>query len=225
MERNTLFPVFLKLEKLRVLIVGGGNVAQEKLNAVLGNSPKAIINIVSIDFSEEVMQSISLHNLPYEQRPFQETDCDNADVVIIAVNDPEASTSIYEACRKHKVLANVADKPSLCDFYLSSIVQKGSLKIAISTNGKSPTIAKRIKEVFQDAIPDELEEVLANLQIIRAGLSGDFSNKVKTLNQLTAGLATNDNSLLPKPMKSGPLLPVIIGILGIIVGYLLAKFS
>jgi siroheme synthase-like protein len=83
---------------------------------------------------------------------------------------------------------NVADTPDLCDFYLSSIVQKGNMKIAISTNGKSPTVAKRIREVLSEMIPDEMEEVLASLGEIRNRLRGDFSEKVRELNKITSVL-------------------------------------
>jgi uncharacterized membrane protein YfcA len=79
----------------------------------------------------------------------------------------------------------VADTPDLCDFYLGSVVKKGNLKIAISTNGKSPTIAKRLKETFNEALPDELDQVLDNMQSIRKKLNGDFDYKVKKLNSIT----------------------------------------
>ena len=78
------------------------------------------------------------------------------------------------------ILVNVADTPDLCDFYLGSIVQKGNLKIAISTNGKSPTAAKRIKEVLHDALPGELDEVIENLHKVRNKLNGNFEYKVKS---------------------------------------------
>ena len=74
---------------------------------------------------------------------------DGADIVIVAVNDVATSEAIRNAAKAQGKLVNVADKPELCDFYLSSVVKKGNLKIAISTNGKSPTAAKRIKEVLQ----------------------------------------------------------------------------
>jgi uncharacterized membrane protein YfcA len=82
-------------------------------------------------------------------------------------------------------LVNIADKPDLCDFYLGSIVKKGSLKIAISTNGKSPTIAKRLRETFTETIPNEMDHVLDNMQNIRNQLKGDFNYKVKELNKIT----------------------------------------
>jgi uncharacterized membrane protein YfcA len=84
----------------------------------------------------------------------------------------------------------VADKPELCDFYLGSIVKKGDLKIGISTNGKSPTIAKRLKELFQDNLPDELDLSLQQMNAFRNTLNGDFAHKVKELNKATAILVT-----------------------------------
>jgi siroheme synthase-like protein len=86
------------------------------------------------------------------------------------------------------ILVNVADTPELCDFYLSSIVQKGNLKIAVSTNGKSPTLAKRIKQVIGDMIPDEVDDALSHLQAIRSKMKGSFHEKVKRLNDITKEL-------------------------------------
>jgi siroheme synthase-like protein len=86
------------------------------------------------------------------------------------------------------MLLNIADTPGLCDFYLSSIVQKGDLKIAISTNGKSPTLAKRLKEVFSELFPDELDEVLLNLHTLRDRMKGNLPEKIRKLNELTKGL-------------------------------------
>ena len=78
--------------------------------------------------------------------------------MIAALNDQAVSEQVSQDAAEQGKLINVADKPDLCDFYLGSIVQKGSLKIAISTNGKSPTIAKRLKEVLGEMIPGEMEE-------------------------------------------------------------------
>ena len=75
-------------------------------------------------------------------------------VVISALNDVEMSEKIKVLANEKGLLYNAADKPELCDFYLGSIVMKGNLKIAISTNGKSPTVAKRLKEIFNENIPN-----------------------------------------------------------------------
>lgn len=192
---NQLFPVFLKLENMRVLLVGGGNVGLEKLNAILHNSPATQVRLVAININEHVRTLAAKHeNILLAEKEFEPTDLDDAHVVIVAVNDPVASENISKLAREKGKLVNVADKPELCDFYLSSIVQKGNLKIAISTNGKSPTLAKRLKEVFNEMLPDKLDDVLNNMHIIRNKLNGDFAAKVKKLDDITKVLAA-DRSL------------------------------
>lgn len=202
-EGNKLFPVFLKLETLRLLIIGGGNVALEKLNAVIQNSPAASIRLVGIKIQDEIYELFGhLPNIIIEERSYIFSDFHNADLVIAAVNDLITSAQIREDAHKAGKLVNVADKPGLCDFYLSSIVKKGDLKIAISTNGKSPTVAKRIKEQINEMMPDEIENVLDNMEVIRNGINGDFAAKVKHLNEITTVLAAKQITL-PEPTKTG----------------------
>lgn len=193
-QGNLLFPVFLKLEDLKVLLVGGGKVGTEKLSALLGNSPAAPVSVVAIHISEEVRKLAKHHpNVTLHERAFEEADLENKDLVVIAVNEKSASLAIRAAAKAKKILVNVADTPEQCDFYLSSIVQKGNLKIAISTNGKSPTAAKRIKEVLNHALPAELDDMINNLHAVRNKLNGNFEYKVKRLNELTRILVEKDN--------------------------------
>jgi hypothetical protein len=182
---NNLFPVFLKLETLKLLIVGGGNIALEKLQAVLQNSPATKITVVAIDFTAAIRNRVRHHeNVALLEKAYERADLDDADVVIVAVNDVFLSEQIRNDAQKKGKLVNVADKPELCDFYLSSVVKKGNLKIAISTNGKSPTVAKRLKETFNDLLPAEIDDVLNNMEVIRDKMKGDFSTKVHRLNRL-----------------------------------------
>jgi uncharacterized protein len=189
-EGNYLFPIFLKLEQLRLLIVGGGYVGHEKLTAVLQNSPKASITLVATIISEEIKELTKNYpDVILIERPYHISDINGHDIIIAALNDSAVSEQVSIDAKQKGKLVNVADKPALCDFYLSSVVQKGNLKIGISTNGKSPTIAKRIKEVLNDTLPAELDDVLDNMQSIRNKLSGDFTEKVKQLNEITKKLA------------------------------------
>lgn len=191
---NQLFPIFLKLDHLEILLVGAGNVGLEKLNAIVNNAPSAKVTVVATVINETVTELAKQYEgITLEERPFTPADLDGKDLVIVAVNDPAISLDIREAARERKILANVADTPDQCDFYLSSIVQKGNLKIAISTNGKSPTAAKRIKEVLNHAMPDELDEVINNLHTVRTRLNGNFAEKVKKLNELTK-ILVDDNT-------------------------------
>ena len=191
---NHLFPVFLKLEDLRVLLVGAGKVGLEKLTSLLTNSPAVSVHIVATEVSDEARKLAASHpNVVIEKRNFHPVDLEDMDLVIVAVNDKEESLRIRQLAKENKLLVNVADTPELCDFYLSCIVQKGNLKIAISTNGKSPTIAKRIKEVLHEAIPGELNESIENIHKVRNRLNGNFEYKVKKLNALTKVLVEKDN--------------------------------
>jgi len=183
---NNLFPIFLKLEQLSVLIVGGGYVGHEKLTAVLQNSPKASVTLIATTISEEIKKLAEKYaNVMLIERPYETTDVDNHAIIIAGLNDSEVSKQVSVDAKRKGKLVNVADQPALCDFYLSSVVQKGNLKIAISTNGKSPTIAKRLKEVLNDTLPAGLDSLLDNMQHIRNKISGDFSEKVRQLNEIT----------------------------------------
>lgn len=193
-KHNPLFPIFLKLEKLKVLVVGGGNVALEKVNAVLSNSPETEITLVAPDILEEIAEIAAENpNIKLKTRSFFPGDLFSADLVIAATSDRALNKEVQQEAKKRQILVNVADTPELCDFYLGSIVTKGDLKIAVSTNGKSPTLAKRVKEVLNDAIPEETQQVLDDLEIIRKKLNGNFSEKVKRLNAITSVLAVENN--------------------------------
>jgi siroheme synthase-like protein len=203
---NRLFPVFLKLEDLSVLIIGGGNIGHEKLQAILTNAPATRVRLVAKSISERVRTLAAAFPLvTLDEKLYETADLEGADLLVVAVNDQQLCEVIRRDASQRKLLVNVADNPALCDFYLGSIVQKGNLKIAISTNGKSPTIAKRLKEVLNEMIPAEIDGVLDNMQTIRHGITGDFSEKVRQLNDLTKVLVakkvTLGTPILQKPKE------------------------
>lgn len=213
------------MEELRLTIIGGGNIALEKLNAVLANSPQTFIKLIAIDIKDEIWQlakncsTISVH-----QKAYDENDLNETNILIVAVNDIALATKIKEQASAKNILVNVADKPELCDFYLSSIVQKGNLKIAISTNGKSPTLAKRLKEIFSETLPNELNEVLNNLHLIRNKLNGNFVDKVNRLNQITKILTVNEPIKKKDHRKRNKRISIlfIIAILSVVAGFILS---
>ena len=191
MEANTLFPVFLKAEELQILIVGGGKVGTEKLYFLLKSSPQALVTILSESFSGEMDDLIREAGALYVRKirkTFEPTDVQGFHLVIAATGEETVNEDIMEACHAHQVLINVADDPGKCDFYLGSIVTRGNLKIGISTNGKSPTLAKRMREFLEDLLPEEIDELALHLNNYRNELVSDFHEKVHTLNQLTKAL-------------------------------------
>lgn len=191
-NKNNLYPVFLKLDALEVLVVGAGNVGLEKVQSLLFSAPQANVTIVAPLIKHELRAAIK-ENSSYRiiERLFEESDLAGKDVAILATDDKVLHRHVKQLALSQNILCNTADTPELCDFYLGSVVKKGNLKIAISTNGKSPTIAKRLKETFNELLPNELDEVLDNMQVIRKNLNGNFPEKVTKLNELTRGLIEN----------------------------------
>ena len=191
---NQLFPIFLKLNQLHTVLIGAGTIGLEKLTAIVNNSPLSTVNIIARSVLPEIHLLVAEYKgINIAIKSFEEADLDNANLVIAATNDNELNEAIVQAAHKRNLLVNIADKPALCDFYLGSIVQKGDLKLAISTNGKSPTVAKRLKEVLNESIPAEIDTTLQQVAELRKTLSGDFAAKVKKLNEVTAVLVDKNN--------------------------------
>lgn len=185
---NTLYPIFLKTEQLNFLIVGGGYVALEKLQFLFKSSPQANVILVSPMIREETKAFISDKEIQVIQRSFSKKFLRNIHVVIATTDNPKVNKRIFELCRKKQILVNVADNPPLCDFYMGGIVTKGNLKIAISTNGKSPTLAKRLRQWLEGFLPDETDALLEKLFVYRNRLKGDFQQKIEAMNTLTEKL-------------------------------------
>jgi precorrin-2 dehydrogenase / sirohydrochlorin ferrochelatase len=184
---NNLFPIFLKAENLRFLIVGGGNVGLEKLEALLANSPETKVNVLAPEIRQEIIELQKNHpNVKLTYEVYHKKYLSATDIVLVGTDNKAVNIEVRDDCKATGILINVADTPDLCDFYLGSVVKKGDLKIAISTNGKSPTFAKRFKEILEDILPNNLQETLDNLQAIRNKLKGDFQSKVQKLNEITS---------------------------------------
>lgn len=186
---NKLYPVFLKVHTFDVLIVGGGDVGLEKISFLLKSSPNAKVTLVAKEIKNEIKVLAKDHlSVKLIEREFFNEDLTEMQLVIIATENRALNKTIHTEAKERGILVNVADTPELCDFYMGSIVTKGDLKIGISTNGKSPTIAKRLRELFTDLLPDEIETLISNMEMIRNNIKGDFSKKVKELNKLTEHL-------------------------------------
>ncbi|TYA97518.1 precorrin-2 dehydrogenase/sirohydrochlorin ferrochelatase family protein, partial [Seonamhaeicola marinus] len=115
--------------------------------------------------------------------------------MVVATTDvPEVNVQVYKDCRAEAKLVNVADNPPYCDFYMGGIVTKGNVKVAISTNGKSPTMAKRLRQFFEEVIPENIDDLVKNLNEYRKTIKGDFEEKVEKLNEFTKGIIENKDS-------------------------------
>ncbi len=189
-EQNPLYPVFFKLDKLKMLVVGAGEVGFEKLHFILKSSPNANITVVAPMAREEMsaLMASGKYNIEWIKRKFETPDIEGHDLIVAATNFEDVNKEVHAAAKQKGKLINVADTPALCDFYLGSIVTRGNLKVAISTNGQSPTFAKRFRQVLEEVLPDDSAQLVENLKVFRDKLKGDFEYKVKELNRITSSL-------------------------------------
>jgi precorrin-2 dehydrogenase / sirohydrochlorin ferrochelatase len=187
-DRNNLYPIFLKTSQLKVLIVGGGWVALEKVSFLLKSSPDAEVELVAPFFRKETLEYLADKKVSLIKDVYDKKYLSCKHIVIATTDDTAVNEQIYHDCRAANILVNVADNPPFCDFYMGGIVTKGHVKIAISTNGKSPTTAKRLRQFFEEVIPDDINRLVENLNVFRKTIKGDFEKKIKVLNEVTASL-------------------------------------
>ncbi len=190
-ERNNLYPIFIKMHSINTLIIGGGYVALEKLTFLLKSSPNAKVTMVANFFRPDVITLAKQFDVKLVQMSYHDSFLLDQDLIIAATDNPEVNKQIYNDAKSSHILVNVADTPELCDFYLGGIVTKGHVKVAISTNGKSPTTAKRLRQFFEDVIPENIDDLVQNLNRFRKTIKGDFEYKVQTLNNVTKTLISN----------------------------------
>jgi precorrin-2 dehydrogenase/sirohydrochlorin ferrochelatase len=194
-ERNNLYPIFLKTSKLHILIVGGGNVAEEKLTFLTKSSPEANVVMVSPEFAKGTLELAGKHNVQLISDVYDKKYLKGMHLVIATTDKPTVNVKVYEDCRALDKLVNVADNPPYCDFYMGGIVTKGNVKVAISTNGKSPTTAKRLRQFFEEVIPEDINQMVLNLNTYRKTLKGNFEEKVEKMNEVTQMLLpSKDNN-------------------------------
>ncbi len=187
-ERNNLYPVFLKVKNLEILIVGGGFVAEEKLTFLLKSSPDAKVTMVSPMFREGTLELAKKGDVKFIEDVYKTSYLEGKHMIIATTDKPAVNVQVYMDCREQQKLVNVADNPPFCDFYMGGIVTKGNVKIAISTNGKSPTTAKRLRQFFEEVIPDRIDDLVKNLNDYRKTIKGNFEQKVEQLNEFTKSL-------------------------------------
>ncbi len=138
-----LFPLFLKLDRRKCLVVGGGTVALEKIEALMRCGAR--VSVVSPQAAPAVKALSERGEIDWIARRFVPDDLDGALLVIAATNDREVNRSVFEEASRRSILLNTVDDPPLCDFFCASLVQRGDLQIAISTGGKSPALAQKLR--------------------------------------------------------------------------------
>jgi precorrin-2 dehydrogenase/sirohydrochlorin ferrochelatase len=162
------FPAFLKLDNKKILIVGGGYIAYEKLDHLLDFTKD--ISVIALDLSDDMAKGIKDNNLVYEQRAYKTGDIKDFAVIIVAVDDIPLQAEIFAESKQYNCLCNSVDSVDYCDFIFPSYVKKDDLTIAISTSGASPAMAKHLRMYLQNLIPTGISEFLKEMKDLRKTL-------------------------------------------------------
>ena len=157
MKRFPYYPIYLDVEERDVVIVGGGNVCARKAETMLKYGAR--VTIVSPAFTDEIEGWAREGKVKIRRKKYEEADLEGASIVIASTDDEKTNTQVAQDCRRRKIPVNVVDVTPLCEFIVPAIVESGSIQIAVSTGGKSPALARTLKEDLQKFVGPEYDEV------------------------------------------------------------------
>ena len=175
------YPIFLNLEGETALVFGGGSIAERKIVTLLEYN--ALIRIVSRKLTDNLKVLVEAKKVQHVGEDFSDKYLNNIFLVIVATDDRRLNRKISEHARERGLLVNVVDQPSDCNFIVPSIVKRGDLSIAISTSGKSPALAKKIRKELESQFGREYETFLVLMgrlrkEILSMGLSQEENSRI-----------------------------------------------
>jgi precorrin-2 dehydrogenase/sirohydrochlorin ferrochelatase len=166
------YPLFLDLQDRRVLVVGGGAVAERKVESLLAAG--AAVILVSPVVTSSLTELASSNTIQLRLRRFVELDLDGMVLVVSATDDPAAQEQIAAAARSRNIPINTVDQPKLCDFIVPAIVRKGDIVVAISTSGRSPALAAALRARLETVITDDAARAARVLGEVRNEVHARF---------------------------------------------------
>jgi len=173
---RSYFPAFLKLQGKRCIIVGGGEVALRRVKTVLSCGGR--VTVISSDLHSELKRLVEEGTIQWVNRNYEPDDLQGAFLVIAATNHQEVNQEIVEKARNLRCLVNTVDDPEHSDFIVPSFFKRGGLILAISTSGKSPALARKIREDLEAVFGEEYAELTSLIEEVRL----EFKAKGKSFN-------------------------------------------
>ena len=178
-----LFPIFLKLSGRRTLVVGGGKMAALRVKQLI--EAGASVSVITPKADEEIERLGKAKLIVLVRRRFERRDLTRRYfVVIAATDDSEVQQAVAEEAERRGILCNVVDKPGSCNFYMPAIVERGELKIAISTSGRSPALAGKMREYLEQAIPENAADLTQIVGLLRSRLKSEIPGDLATQKEL-----------------------------------------
>jgi len=163
-----LFPMFLKLQDRQCLVVGAGAIGEGKTQSLI--EAGALVSVVAPRATERLQELAATSAITWLKRKFKPSDLEGKFLVIAATSSPSVNELVFRESRLRHVLCNAVDDPPHCDFFYGAVVRRGDLQIAISTNGKSPAFAQRLRELLEQQFGREFGEKVDKLGTAREKL-------------------------------------------------------
>src|ERR1700720_1285445 len=167
----SLFPIFVKLEGRLIVVVGGGNIAEVKIPGVLAAGAR--MRLIAPSITPQIAEWVRFGKIDWLPKEFEAADLQGAFLVVAATSAPGVNEAVFHAAETRGILCNAVDDIEHSHFYYGAVVQRGDLQIAISTNGKSPAVALRLRQEFEAEFGPEYEVWLqwlgAARETLRAG--------------------------------------------------------
>jgi len=167
MKRYPYYPIYIDIEDRGVVIIGGGNVCARKAETMMKYGAR--VTIVSPEFTDEIEGWAKEGCLALNRKHYEDADLEGANLVIASTDDQSVNEQVAADCRRRRIPVNVVDVTPLCEFIVPAILESGSIQIAVSTGGKSPALARTLKEDLQRMIGAEYAEVNDVLGTLREG--------------------------------------------------------
>ena len=177
-----LFPIFVKLRNRLCIVVGAGTIAESKIRSLLES--EADVLVVAPDITETIADWAADSRVQLRRRAFAPDDLAGAFLVIAATSSPEVNQSVFREAEARGVLCNAVDQPEQCHFYYPAVVRRGSLQIAISTEGLSPALAQRLRQELETQFGPEYGVWLEWLGQVRRSVRAEARSAAETKESL-----------------------------------------
>ncbi len=198
------YPVFMNIENKLAVVIGGGEVAHRKIMDLLKSG--ANIRIISPEIHEDIikLKQENYHAIELLIREYKQGDLEGAYLAFAATNDPAINKSVYKEAEQKRIFINSVDDPPNCSFILPSVLTRGDLTLAVSTSGASPAMAAKLKRMFEDNLPENIEGILESLREARVLLNSFEELDSVKRGEILKKIVNNDDLLQTLPVhKSG----------------------
>lgn len=182
-------PVFLNLEGRPCLVVGGGNIAWEKAERLIDAGAR--VTMVAPEVAP-VPERLRTADLRIVHKRFEPSDVEEQAVAIAATDDSDVQRAVVTAAREARVPVNVVDQPDLCDFIFGAVLRRGDLAVAVSTGGRFPLLASKLRDRLASVLPHETAAAVEELGRARDLIRRDAAGDIPRLRETLGGLLTDE---------------------------------